>query len=256
MCVRACVYFVRVGAGLCCCGWMCAELGWAAGAVSQLAPVVRRWGHACPLSQSIARVLSFHFTPAPSKQSRPHPPAPPPPTPNPPSRTLLKFGIAVGCRTMILLKSLLLGKSSLYYKRYSKVEFFIIAWTAYIIEIPVPHEAAVSGGTAVIIAAMAALFPHHFLPEVNPINVALQVRAGGRACGRAGGGGGLEPGEQTRTLTSIRGRRHHWVSWKRSVFCSMNHNGDRMCGHVFIAMEAAQRRAIQTSPSSSCFCLG
>eukprot|EP00198_Chlamydomonas_reinhardtii_P005822 XP_001695158.1 predicted protein [Chlamydomonas reinhardtii] len=93
------------------------------------------------------------------------------------SRTLLKFGIAVGCRTMILLKSLLLGKSSLYYKRYSKVEFFIIAWTAYIIEIPVPHEAAVSGGTAVIIAAMAALFPHHFLPEVNPINVALQAIA-------------------------------------------------------------------------------
>ncbi|EFJ45890.1 hypothetical protein VOLCADRAFT_93756 [Volvox carteri f. nagariensis] len=37
------------------------------------------------------------------------------------SRTLLKFGIAVGSRSMILLKSLLLGKGSQYYKRESNM---------------------------------------------------------------------------------------------------------------------------------------
>ncbi len=38
------------------------------------------------------------------------------------SRTFLKLGIAVGCRTMILLQSAFYpDKESLYYKRYSKV---------------------------------------------------------------------------------------------------------------------------------------
>ncbi|GIL61473.1 hypothetical protein Vafri_15912 [Volvox africanus] len=93
-------------------------------------------------------------------------------------RTLLKFGVAVGCRSMILLQSLANPtKESVYYKRYSKVEFCIIAWTAYIIELPMWHEALVSGGTAVVVLLLCTLFPHHMLPEVNPVNVATQAVA-------------------------------------------------------------------------------
>ncbi|KAG2485006.1 hypothetical protein HYH03_016209 [Edaphochlamys debaryana] len=91
------------------------------------------------------------------------------------SRWLLKFGVAVGCRTMIILQALAMPeKQSVYFKRYSKVEFFIIAWTAYIIALPVLAEALVSGGTLVTIVAMAVLFPGHFRPEVNPWNVTIQ----------------------------------------------------------------------------------
>ncbi|EFJ45893.1 hypothetical protein VOLCADRAFT_93761 [Volvox carteri f. nagariensis] len=91
------------------------------------------------------------------------------------SCTLLKFGIAVGSRSMILLKSLLLGKGSLYYKRESNMEFFIIVFTACTIKIPLLHEVAVSGGTMLVICMQAALCPHHFLPEVDPLNVVLQA---------------------------------------------------------------------------------
>ncbi|EFJ49105.1 hypothetical protein VOLCADRAFT_90395 [Volvox carteri f. nagariensis] len=135
------------------------------------------------------------------------------------SRTFLKFGVAVGCRAVILLESVLHpAKESVYYKRYSKVvgmrssvqispdcrtvlllllllcllkvmkdewpsrfvrlaEFCIIAWTAYIIELPVWHEALVSVSTAVLVLLMCGLFPHLMLPEVNPLNVMMQAIA-------------------------------------------------------------------------------
>ena len=51
---------------------------------------------------------------------------------------------------------------------------------------------AVSGGTALIICAQAALFPHHFLPKVNPANVALQV--GGWSVAGVGGLSGVGRG--------------------------------------------------------------